>query len=117
MFDLLGFSGSLLTEKYDADNKILEQKTFINRIKNDFAVDAGEVDKIRGAIDLKIEDRDKLQSEIDNFNFYQQERNLNKELIEEIETQISEYNSAEYNLEFDLEKTKQSFSQKIYRSI
>ncbi len=113
MFDLLGFNGSLLTEKYDADNKILEQKTFINRIKNDFAVDAGEVDKIRGAIDLKIEDRDKLQSEIDNFNFYQQERNLNKELIEEIETQISEYNSAEYNLEFDLEKTKQSFSQNI----
>ena len=85
----------------------------INRIKNDFAVDAGEVDKIKGAIDLKSAERQSLQQEIDNFNFYQQERNLNKELVEEIETKISELNSAEYNLEFDLEKTKQSFSQKI----
>ncbi len=113
MFDLLGFDGSLLIEKYETDNKITEQKNFINRIKNDFAVDAGEVDKIKGAIDLKSAERQSLQQEIDNFNFYQQERNLNKELVEEIETKISELNSAEYNLEFDLEKTKQSFSQKI----
>ena len=113
IFDLLGFEGSLLTEKYETDSKISEQKKFINRIKNDFAVDAGEVDKIKGAIDLKNVERQNLQKEIDDFNFYRQERNLNKELVEEIETKISELNSAEYNLEFDLEKAKQSFSQKI----
>ena len=113
MFDLLGFEGSLLIEKYETDSKISEQKIFINRIKNDFAVDAGEVDKIKGAIDLKNAERQNLQKEIDDFNFYQQERNLNKELVEQIETKISELNSAEYNLEFDLEKTRQSFSQKI----
>jgi uncharacterized protein YydD (DUF2326 family) len=33
--------------------------------------------------------------------------------VEDIEGKISELNTAEYNLEFDLEKTKQSFSQKI----
>jgi uncharacterized protein YydD (DUF2326 family) len=113
MFDLLGFNGNLLTEKYKTDNQISEQKTFINKIKNQFAVDTEEVDKIKGAIDLKRAEKEELQEQIDSFNFYQQERKLNKELVEDVETKISELNSAEYNLEFDLDKTKQSFSQNI----
>ncbi len=113
MFDLLGFNGNLLTSKYETDNQISEQKTFINKIKNQFAVDTEEQDKIKGAIELKRIEQNELQEEIDNFNFYQQERKLNKELVEDVESRISELNSAEYNLEFDLDKTKHSFSQNI----
>jgi len=113
MFDLLGFNGSLLTTKYEIDNQISEQKTFINKIKNQFAVDTEEQDKIKGAIELKTIEQKELHEEIDNFNFYQQERKLNRELVEDVESKISELNSAEYNLEFDLDKTKQSFSQYI----
>jgi len=113
MFDLLGFNGNLLTSKYETDNQISDQKTFINKIKNQFAVDTEEQDKIKGVIELKKIEQKELQAEIDNFNFYQQERKLNKELVEDVESQISELNSAEYNLEFDLDKTKQSFSQNI----
>lgn len=113
MFDLLGFRGNLLTSKYEIDNQISEQKTFINKIKNQFAVDTEEQDKIKGAIELKTIEQKELQEEIDNFNFYQQERKLNKELVEDVESKISELNTAEYNLEFDLDKTKQSFTQNI----
>ncbi len=113
MFDLLGFNGSLLNEKYETDVKINEQKSFINSLKSKFAVDTEEVDKIKGAIDLKTAEQKELQEQIDNFNFYQQERKLNKVLVEDIESTISELNTAEYNLEFDLDKTKQSFSQNI----
>ena len=52
MFDLLGFNGSLLNEKYEIDCKITEQKSFINGLKNKFAVDTEEVDKIKGVIDF-----------------------------------------------------------------
>jgi len=113
MFDLLGFNGNLLNEKYEIDCKITEQKSFINGLKNKFAVDTEEVDKIKGVIDLMSTEQKELQEQIDNFNFYQQERKLNKELVEDVEAHISELNSAEYNLEFDLDKTKQSFSQNI----
>ncbi|WP_163407932.1 DUF2326 domain-containing protein [Flavobacterium ajazii] len=113
VFDLLGFNGELLTHKYETDNQISEQKTFVNKIKNQFAVDTEELDKIKGAIDLKSAEQKELQVQIDNFNFYQQERKLNKELIEEVEKQISDLNTLEYNLEFDLDKAKQSFSQNI----
>ncbi len=113
MFDLLGFNGKSLNEKYETDAKIAEQKNFISSLKNKFAVDTEEVDKIKGAIDLKTAEQKELQEQIDNFNFYQQERKLNRELVEDVEFQISELNSAEYNLEFDLDKTRQSFSQNI----
>lgn len=113
MFDLLGFNGNLLTEKYEADNNVSEQKSFINSLKSKFAVDTEEVDKIKGAIYLKASEQKELQEQIDNFNFYQQERNLNKELVEDVESKIAELNSTEYNLEFDLDKTKQSFTQNI----
>lgn len=113
MFDLLGFNGNLLNEKYETDTKISEQKSFIKSLKSKFAVDTEEVDKIKGTIDLKKAEQKELQEEIDNFNFYQQERKLNKELVEEVENKISQLNSEEYNLEFDLDKTKQSFSQNI----
>jgi len=113
MFDLLGFNGELLKQKYETDKQIDDQKTFINQIKKQLSVDADEIDKIKGAIELKRDEQSTLQIQIDNFNFYQQERNLNKELVEEIESKIAELNSAEYNMEFDLEKAKQSFSQKV----
>lgn len=113
VFDLLGFNGEILKKKYETDSKITEQKTFIKSLKNKFAVDPEEVDKIKGAIDLKKAEQIELQNQIDNFNFYQQERKLNKELIEEVEHKISELNSTEYNLEYDLDKTKHSFSQNI----
>jgi len=113
MFDLLGFDGELLNKKYETDSQITEQKTFINSLKNKFSVDVEEVDKIKGAIDFKKLEQAELQTQIDNFNFYQQERNLNRELVEEVEKKISELNSVEYNLEFDLEKAKSSFSQNI----
>ena len=113
MFDLLGFDGNFLKEKYKTDAKILEQNKLINSIITQFTVNTNDVDKIKGTIDLKKIEQKELQEQIDNFNFYQQERMLNKELVEEVENKISELNTAEYNLEFDLDKTKQSISQNI----
>ncbi|PVD49610.1 hypothetical protein DC498_24060 [Terrimonas sp.] len=113
MFDMLGFNGDLLISKYNTDTEIAEQKTFISGLKSKFAVDSDEVDKIRGAISLKKAEQADIERQIDNFNFYQQERKLNKELVEDVERRISELNSIEYKLEFDLDKTKESFSQNV----
>lgn len=113
LFDLLGFNGNLLTEKYSIDDEIENQKTFIARIKKQYSVESEEVDKIKGAIQLNKAEQKELQEQIDNFNFYQQERNLNKEIIEDIERNISELNTIEYNLDYDLEKAKESLSNKL----
>lgn len=113
MFELLGFNGVLLEEKYNTDIDIAEQKSLISGIKNKFSVDADEIDKIKSAIDLKRDEQEELQEQIDNFNFYQHERQLNKELVDEVEKKISDLNTLEYNLEFDLEKFNESLNNSI----
>jgi uncharacterized protein YydD (DUF2326 family) len=113
MFDLLGFNGQLLTDKYRLDTDIEEQNKFISSLKTKFAVDAEELDKIKGAIELKREEKRELEEQIDNFNFYNQERRLNKELVEDIERMISDLNSQEYNLEYEIDKINDSFKNKI----
>jgi uncharacterized protein YydD (DUF2326 family) len=113
LFDLLGFNGALLIEKYSIDEDIENQTAFIARIKKQYSVESEEVDKIKGAIELNRSEQKELQEQIDNFNFYQQERSLNKEVIEDIEKNISELNTIEYNLCYDLEKAKESLSNKV----
>lgn len=113
MFDLLGFDGDLLKNKYETDNQIAEQKNFISKLKSKFSVDENEVDKIKGSIELKRDERNKLQDQIDQFSFFEQERSLSKELITEVETNISELNSLEYNYEFELERASSSLTQSV----
>ncbi len=113
VFELLGFNGNLLEEKYNTDNEISEQKSLITGIKNKFSVDTDEIDRIKGAIELKRDEQKELQEQIDNFNFYQQERKLNRELVEDIEKGISDLNTLEYNLEYDLEKLTESLGSNI----
>jgi uncharacterized protein YydD (DUF2326 family) len=112
MFDLLGFNGTLLNDKYILDDEIDVQKDFIKKIKKQYSVDEEEVDKIKGTIELKKIEQAQLQKEIDNFSFYNQERLLNKELVEDIEKAIADLNTEEYNLQYEYEKTKESIKNK-----
>lgn len=113
IFDLLGFNGNLLTDKYNLDTQITNQTEFINSIKKEFSVDVGEIDKVKGSIDLKYAELDDTKKLIDNFNFYQQERSLNRNLIDKIESAIAELNSLEYSLSYELDKAQKSISNSI----
>lgn len=110
MFDLLGFDGKLLTDKYELDGKIENNKAFITAIEDEFAVKKGDLDKIKGRISLKYAELEETKRLIDSFNFYQQERSLNRNLIDNIEASIAELNSLEYSLSYDLDKAQKSIS-------
>ncbi|WP_273272109.1 DUF2326 domain-containing protein [Roseivirga sp.] len=104
LFDLLGFNGDFLRDKYELESAKDKQKDLIKEFKDKLSVNPEELDKIRGAIELKKDERNELQEEIDNFNFYQKERRLNKDLVENIESQIAELNSREYDLQYELDQ-------------
>ncbi|MFW5872085.1 MAG: hypothetical protein ACOCUT_03175, partial [bacterium] len=112
LFDLLGFDGKLLKEKYELELHKDKQQELIKELKYRLSVDPKEIDKIKGAIEIKKEEKEETQKEIDNFNFYHKERNLNKELIEEIESKISEFNTKEYDITYELEQIEKSFNTK-----
>jgi len=113
MFDLLGFNGKLLEEKYKIDEKIKEIEKFITEEEKDFDIRKEQKDELVGQIQIKEIEKEKLSKEIDRFNFYYQDKeNINK-LVDNIEREISELNTQAYNVEFEINKTKLSIKNKF----
>ncbi|MEM8938621.1 MAG: DUF2326 domain-containing protein [Bacteroidota bacterium] len=113
MFDLLGFDGNLLQDKYERDDEIDEISKFINNLKNEFSVKVEERDELVAQIQLKESQTKSAEQQIDKFNFYEQDKSLIKEGVEEVETKISELNTIAYNLEFDINRLKSSIKNKF----
>lgn len=108
VFDLLGYNGNSLTQKYDLDQQLQELKDSEKSINAEMRVSANDFDKIKSTLELKRLERDEMQKKVDAFNFYSEERSLNRNLIEDIERRIAELNSQEYALGYELDKMKQA---------
>lgn len=108
VFELIGYNSQCLKDKYELDQEIKDLKKTEQDINKEMAVHASDFDKIKGMLELKKVERDEMKERVDAFNFYAEERSLNKNLVEDIEKQISELNSREYTLSYDLERTKAS---------
>ncbi|MBV4422784.1 DUF2326 domain-containing protein [Clostridium tyrobutyricum] len=113
LFQLLGFSGKYLYDKYELEDKKNSKKQVIKDIKEKFSIDYEEVDKINGTIGIKQLEKQRLQELIDNFDFYLKERNINKSLIDSIENKVSELNTLEYNLEYEIRNIQESIRLKL----
>lgn len=112
LFRLLGFDDCYLIKKYELDDKYNQQKKLSEEISSKFSVDINEVDRINGLIDLKNREKQKLSKYIDEFDFYLKEKNISKEIVEELETKISELNTLAYTLRFDIKRIGESLNVK-----
>lgn len=108
MFDLLGFKGELLRLKYDNDSKIEDIKNLINSYKSDYSVRVEERDEIIAEKAILENDYKEVEAQIDRFNFYQNDKTLIKEGIDEIENKISNLNTVSYKLNYELDKLNSS---------
>lgn len=108
VFELIGYNSQCLKDKYELDQQIKDLKRTEQDINKEMAVHASDFDKIKGLLELKTAERDDMKERVDAFNFYAEERSLNKNLVEDIEKRISDLNTREYALSYDLEKTKAS---------
>jgi uncharacterized protein YydD (DUF2326 family) len=108
--DLFGLNGSLLESKYLSEKEILSNQNMLSELEEKLNINLSELDQIHSLLDLKYFEKDRLEEKINNFDFYLKERELNKELVEEIESKISYLNSKEYKLKYELEKTKEALN-------
>ncbi|RAV28044.1 DUF2326 domain-containing protein [Sinomicrobium soli] len=108
MFDLLGFDGKILREKYINNNKQEEIDNHIKQLKKDFSVNDADRDEIIAQIGLQESKAKDAENKIDQLNFYEQDKHLIEEGIDQIENKISELNSLSYNLNFDISKLQNS---------
>lgn len=113
LFELLGFSSEHMVNKYNIETEISIKEQLIDKVKDEFKVDAGERDKINGLIDIANEKKKETETWLDKFDFYQKEVGLNREAIEIVETSIAKLNTERYNLQFELQQIEESLKVKV----
>lgn len=107
LFKLLGFDASYLQKKYELDIEIKDEKKYIKKLRQKHETD-NEIYKIKAAIEAKEIEKKELKKEIDDFNFYKKEKNINFDLVRNIEDKISKLNKENYILTHNIEQIKKS---------
>lgn len=107
LFGLLGFKPELLYKKYELEDQISEDNSFIRKITKNNDSDK-EIYKIKAAIEAKEIEKKEIESKIDSFDFYKKERGISYTLVKEIESNISMFNKEEYKLKYELEQIRNS---------
>lgn len=110
---VLGFDDSLLKEKYELDKIIESREEYKAEYEKTLTTKAEEYDKLKGAIEIKKREIKEAYENIDKFNFYEKELSINKELVEQVETDIASLNDRLYNLKYEIEKIQGSLETKV----
>lgn len=108
MFSLLGFDSSAIAEKYKVEDEIKQKTKIIKEQEDGFDIQANQKDEIEGFILVLNKSKQEKLQELDNLNFYNQDNKVILELVEDIESRISELNKASYNLQFEIKKINES---------
>jgi uncharacterized protein YydD (DUF2326 family) len=110
VFELLGYDSDALKRKYELDEQLEDLRTKCNAISVEMSVNADDYDKVKSTLELRMNERDEMQKRVDAFSFYSEEQHINHNLVDEIERSISELNTREYALSYDLERVKSSIA-------
>lgn len=110
VFELLGFDGNLIIQKLTLEDEIKAKQDVIKTLKEEASINIEERDKLLGLMDIKKEEFDLNQSNIDKFNFFEQDKSINKELIEDIDYKIQTLNTDRYRITYEISKIEDSLS-------
>lgn len=113
VFDLFGFDGKILIDKAKLEDDYAKLTNEISILKKEAKIDTSEKDKIQGLLDIKKDEKQRTEVKIDKFNFYEKDKSINQQLVEEIDTEIQLFNTQRYNISFELEKIEKSISVSI----
>ncbi len=113
LFELLGFDSKYMRDKYNLDYEKEQKKKLISQIENEFQVSDKEIDKIKGLIEIKKQEREKTMLWLDKFDFYLQDNKIEKELILHIEESISKLNGRKYDLDYEINEIDKSLKTNV----
>lgn len=110
VFELLGYDSHLLKNKLSLEEDIETKKNIIRVLKDEARINVNERDKLAGLLDIKEQEVNNAKNSIDKFNFFEQDKTINKELIEEIDNRIQILNTDRYRIAFEVNKIEESLS-------
>lgn len=110
VFELLGYDSQLIAEKFSIEEKIEEKKKAVQILQKEAQINIEERDKLIGLLEIKEQEFDSTAQTVDKFNFFEQDKTLNKELIEELDEKIQILNTDRYRISYEIKKIEESLS-------
>jgi len=110
MFDMLGFDGDVVWQKADLEEQQGELKQQIDTLQKEAQIDTKEKDRIQGILDIKRDEKQKIEEQTDRFNFFEKDKNINQELVENIDAKIQTLNTQRYSIDYEVNKINHSLS-------
>ncbi len=112
MFDMLGFNGAVILEKYVLEDETKDLVNKLETLKQEADINIEERDKVEGLLDIKTDDKKSIEENIDKFNFYEKDKAINKELVDDIDSRVQTLNTKRYALSMEIKKIESSLSVK-----
>lgn len=113
VFELLGFNGDLIKEKLEIEEDIDKLKKKLQILKDEAQVDTTEKDRLEGLLEIKQNELSDIERLIDVFNFYSEDLETNKTIVEHIDNKLQALNSDRYRISFEINKIKKTLSNTI----
>lgn len=110
VFDLLGFNGKLILEKLEVEEEIDFLKKKVQTLKLEAQIDTSEKDRLEGLLEIKKNELFEIKNQIDKFNFFKEDIQTNKQLVEEIDVKLQAFNTDRYRISYEINKIESSLS-------
>ncbi len=114
--NLLGIDGDKIKKKYELEDEISKLEEFISVKQNELGSYRTK-ESLEEEISVYTKQLVEKESLYNNFDFYLAEKNISKELVKEIETEISTLNQERNSLNREIEYIDQSLREEIAISI
>lgn len=95
---MLGFDAQLIEQHYAKESELIKKQQAVHTIKSELGGSVEDISKIEGILLLKQKDAEKKQQLLDAFDFRSEDKNWNKQLVEDIDERIASLNSQRYSL-------------------
>ena len=110
VFDLLGFKGNLILEKLEIEEEIESLKKKTQTLRLEAQIDTSEKDRLEGLLEIKKSELIETKTQIDKFNFFKEDIQTNKQLVEEIDLKLQTFNTERYRISYEINKIESSLS-------
>lgn len=105
---LLGYDHDLVSKKYDLDNAKGKAVSRMKEAEKEASAASSEYDELKAIISIKQQDINSRRQLIEKFSFREIEDNINENLVENIEVNISELNQKKYLIDCELHEINHS---------
>jgi len=109
---MMGLDGGSARSAYLVDGKIAKEEAAVTRLRLRAGPDE-DLDKLEELVAAKTEEIESIQDKLDQFDFRDVETQINKELVESIESDVAEFNNERYYLSLELQQLKDTVENRV----